>query len=89
MYQTIPSFGTRRTLLRYGNYQAMVRKVPQGGILATKRWYREYLPVVSYMRTVMEKFLVRGDRGNNCLCFLIIERLTLILHAQIGERNKV
>ncbi|KAB5263780.1 hypothetical protein F9954_16245 [Bacteroides stercoris] len=46
MYQIISSFGTRCTLLRYGGYHSLVRRLPPFGTTATTVWYSCYQAVV-------------------------------------------
>ena len=78
----LPLFGTTATTLWYDSYHSVVFLLSSGGIgkIAWRYCIKE---------TGWKSFGGRGGKGNNCLCFLIIKRLTLILHAQIGEWNKV
>ena len=72
------AYGTTATTLWYEGYHGVVFLLPNGGIGKISRRYRT-------KETGWKSFGGRGGKGNNCLCFLIIKRLTLILHAQIGE----
>ena len=72
------AYGTTATTLWYDSYHSVVFLLSSGGIGKIARRY-------CIKETGWKSFGGRGGKGNNCLCFLIIKRLTLILHAQIGE----
>ena len=66
----LPLFGTTATTLWYDSYHSVVFLLSSGGIGKIARRY-------CIKETGWKSFGGRGGKGNNCLCFLIIKRLTL------------